>query len=251
MLLGRAAGDAVDRFGRTPVIFTGIAICSVLVVALGFAPSALALGALWFAIGLGSALMWAGINVLTVEAVPGNRAGGTSVVSAVQIRGQRGRPGDVAPALPRRSAARVPGRRDPGRDRRRLHRTRSAWHASSSDLRKHRRFLLVLLRRRRVVLLEPGRRVSGSALFLALVFFTTYLTLRARASFHILRAAYPDSKIEFKRIWGAYFAGYGFNSVIPARGGDVIRHLPDQDVGAELELSGRRPPRSASSSSST
>src|SRR5205814_10348859 len=24
-------------------------------------------------------------------------------------------------------------------------------------------------------------------------------------------------------IWGAYFAGYGFNSVIPARGGDVIR----------------------------
>jgi uncharacterized membrane protein YbhN (UPF0104 family) len=24
-------------------------------------------------------------------------------------------------------------------------------------------------------------------------------------------------------IWGAYFAGYGFNSVIPARGGDVVR----------------------------
>src|SRR6185369_6039734 len=58
---------------------------------------------------------------------------------------------------------------------------------------------------------------------LALVFFTVYLTLRARASFHILRAAYPDSKIEFRRIWGAYFAGYGFNAVIPARGGDVVR----------------------------
>jgi uncharacterized membrane protein YbhN (UPF0104 family) len=66
-------------------------------------------------------------------------------------------------------------------------------------------------------------KVSWLALFLALVFFTIYLTLRARASFHILRAAYPDEKIEFKRIWGAYFAGYGFNSVIPARGGDVIR----------------------------
>jgi uncharacterized membrane protein YbhN (UPF0104 family) len=65
--------------------------------------------------------------------------------------------------------------------------------------------------------------VQWIPLFLALVFFTIYLTLRARASFHILRAAYPDSKIEFKRIWGAYFAGYGFNAVIPARGGDVVR----------------------------
>src|SRR3954466_15269771 len=65
--------------------------------------------------------------------------------------------------------------------------------------------------------------VQWPALGLALVFFTAYLTLRARASFHILRAAYPEVKIPFKGIWGAYFAGYGFNSVIPARGGDVIR----------------------------
>src|SRR3954471_16699229 len=65
--------------------------------------------------------------------------------------------------------------------------------------------------------------VQWPALLLALVFFTVYLTLRARASLHILRAAYPDVKIPFKGVWGAYFAGYGFNSVIPARGGDVIR----------------------------
>src|ERR1700754_5246863 len=65
--------------------------------------------------------------------------------------------------------------------------------------------------------------VSWPALFLGLLFFLAYLTLRARASFHILRAAYPDSRFEFRRIWGAYFAGYGFNSVIPARSGDVIR----------------------------
>ena len=64
--------------------------------------------------------------------------------------------------------------------------------------------------------------VSWPYLFGALIFFTVYLTLRARASFHILRAAYPDSKIEFRRIWGAYFAGYGFNAVIPARGGDIV-----------------------------
>jgi uncharacterized membrane protein YbhN (UPF0104 family) len=60
-------------------------------------------------------------------------------------------------------------------------------------------------------------------LLMALVLFTTYLTLRARASFNILRAAYPDERIEFRRIWGAYFAGYGFNAVVPARGGDVVR----------------------------
>jgi uncharacterized membrane protein YbhN (UPF0104 family) len=60
-------------------------------------------------------------------------------------------------------------------------------------------------------------------LLLALLLFTCYLTLRARASFNILRAAYPTERIEFRRIWGAYFAGYGFNAVIPARGGDVVR----------------------------
>ncbi len=60
-------------------------------------------------------------------------------------------------------------------------------------------------------------------LVLALAFFTIYLTFRARASFNILRAAYPDERIQFRQIWGAYFAGYGFNSVIPARGGDVVR----------------------------
>ena len=57
----------------------------------------------------------------------------------------------------------------------------------------------------------------------ALFAFGIYLTLRARASFNILRAAYPDERIEFRYIWGAYIAAYGFNAVVPARGGDVIR----------------------------
>jgi uncharacterized membrane protein YbhN (UPF0104 family) len=60
-------------------------------------------------------------------------------------------------------------------------------------------------------------------LLLGLLFFTAYLTLRARASFNILRAAYPTEHFNFREIWGAYFAGYGFNAVIPARGGDVVR----------------------------
>ena len=60
-------------------------------------------------------------------------------------------------------------------------------------------------------------------LLISLACFTAYLTLRARASFNILRAAYPTEPIHFREIWGAYFAGYGFNAVIPARGGDVVR----------------------------
>jgi uncharacterized membrane protein YbhN (UPF0104 family) len=65
--------------------------------------------------------------------------------------------------------------------------------------------------------------IKFGALFVALVAFGIYLTFRSRAAFHILRAAYPDERFAFKRIWAAYIAAYGFNNVIPARGGDVIR----------------------------
>jgi uncharacterized membrane protein YbhN (UPF0104 family) len=60
-------------------------------------------------------------------------------------------------------------------------------------------------------------------LLLACALFTVYLTFRARASFNILRAAYPNERFPFLPVWGAYFAGYGFNAVIPARGGDIVR----------------------------
>ena len=65
--------------------------------------------------------------------------------------------------------------------------------------------------------------VRPGALLLACLLFTAYLSLRARASYNILRAAYPDESFRFLYIWGAYFAGYGFNAVVPARGGDVVR----------------------------
>jgi glycosyltransferase 2 family protein len=65
--------------------------------------------------------------------------------------------------------------------------------------------------------------VQWGALVLALLFFGVYLSLRSRASFNILRAAYPNERFRWLDIWGAYFAGYGFNAVIPARGGDVVR----------------------------
>lgn len=70
---------------------------------------------------------------------------------------------------------------------------------------------------------ESVGAVNWFALLLGMAIFMGYLSLRARASFNILRAAYPEERIEFRNIWGAYIAGYGFNSVVPARGGDVVR----------------------------
>jgi uncharacterized protein (TIRG00374 family) len=65
--------------------------------------------------------------------------------------------------------------------------------------------------------------IQWIALLVGLAAFIAYLTIRARAYFHVLRAAYPDERFEFRRIWGAYMAAYGFNQVVPARGGDVIK----------------------------
>ncbi|MEY2514440.1 MAG: hypothetical protein QOJ89_1798 [bacterium] len=66
-------------------------------------------------------------------------------------------------------------------------------------------------------------RVGWGPLVLGAVAFVVYLTLRSRAFFNTLRAAYPTERFQFRRIWGAYIASYGFNNVIPARGGDVIK----------------------------
>ena len=65
--------------------------------------------------------------------------------------------------------------------------------------------------------------VNWLSLLIALALFIGYLSLRALASFRILRAAYPDERFPFRHIWGAYLAGYGFNAVVPARGGDIVR----------------------------
>lgn len=65
--------------------------------------------------------------------------------------------------------------------------------------------------------------VHWGALAVGLLFFGLNLTLRSRAFFHSLRAAYPASVFQWRRIWGAYVAAVGFNNVVPARGGDVIK----------------------------
>jgi len=65
--------------------------------------------------------------------------------------------------------------------------------------------------------------VQWGPMVLGLLSFGIYLTLRSRAYFNVLRAAYPEAPIRFRDVWGAYVAAYGFNNVVPARGGDVIK----------------------------
>jgi uncharacterized membrane protein YbhN (UPF0104 family) len=61
------------------------------------------------------------------------------------------------------------------------------------------------------------------ALIIGLAFFAANLTLRTRAFYNALQAAYPTERFQWRRIWGAYWAAVGFNNVVPARGGDVIK----------------------------
>lgn len=71
--------------------------------------------------------------------------------------------------------------------------------------------------------LDSLTSVSLVPLLLGMTAFACYLSLRAKALHNTLRAAYPDERIPYKLIWGAYIAAYGFNNVVPARGGDVIK----------------------------
>ncbi len=65
--------------------------------------------------------------------------------------------------------------------------------------------------------------VHWPALFLGLLFFGLNLALRSRAFFNSLRAAYPAVSFQWRRIFGAYVAAVGFNNIVPARGGDIIK----------------------------
>jgi uncharacterized membrane protein YbhN (UPF0104 family) len=71
--------------------------------------------------------------------------------------------------------------------------------------------------------LESLAAIRWGPLIVGLLLFGTYLSFRSRAYFNALRAAYPDQSFQWRRVWGAYIAAYGFNNVIPARGGDVIK----------------------------
>jgi glycosyltransferase 2 family protein len=65
--------------------------------------------------------------------------------------------------------------------------------------------------------------VGWAALGLALACHLVKLLFRARAWQNIVRASYPEGRLKYRTALGAYVAGVGVNSVLPARGGDLIK----------------------------
>jgi len=63
------------------------AVCAAAVAPLGVARPAGVYAALWLLAGAGSALLWAGLNTVALEAVPANRAGAVSVFAAAKFAG--------------------------------------------------------------------------------------------------------------------------------------------------------------------
>jgi uncharacterized membrane protein YbhN (UPF0104 family) len=75
--------------------------------------------------------------------------------------------------------------------------------------------------------------VQWQFLGLAIACHVIKLLFRAAAWCTIVRAAYPHDKLKYRTALGAYVAGVGVNSIVPARGGDVVKmylvkhRLPD------------------------
>jgi uncharacterized membrane protein YbhN (UPF0104 family) len=65
--------------------------------------------------------------------------------------------------------------------------------------------------------------LSWAALLIGLVCYTGYLTLRSRALFNAVRAAYPGEEIRWRDIWGGYMSGYAVNNVFPLGGGNLVQ----------------------------
>ena len=49
------------------------------------------------------------------------------------------------------------------------------------------------------------------------------LMAASKAWRNIVKAAYPQERVSWRQMFGAYVAGTGVNAIIPARGGDVVR----------------------------
>jgi MFS family permease len=87
ILAGRLAGRLADRTGPGVSAAIGAVVCAVTLPLTGLAGTLGGTAAAWTVAGVGATLVWAGLGSLAVEAVPGNRAGATSVYSAFRFGG--------------------------------------------------------------------------------------------------------------------------------------------------------------------
>ena len=67
--------------------------------------------------------------------------------------------------------------------------------------------------------------LSWGPLLLALLCYAAYLTLRSRALYNAVQAAYPAEHVRWRDVWGAYVAGVGINQVFPLGGGSLVQYF--------------------------
>jgi uncharacterized membrane protein YbhN (UPF0104 family) len=65
--------------------------------------------------------------------------------------------------------------------------------------------------------------VKWGPLTLAVVCHLLKVVARTRAWRNIVQAAYPQTDVRWRSVYGAYVAGVGVNAIVPARGGDVLK----------------------------
>lgn len=63
--------------------------------------------------------------------------------------------------------------------------------------------------------------LSWGPLLIGLGCYALYLTLRSRALWGAVQAAYPDTRVRWRDVWGAYMVGYAVNNVSPFSGGNI------------------------------
>jgi uncharacterized membrane protein YbhN (UPF0104 family) len=73
------------------------------------------------------------------------------------------------------------------------------------------------------VFLHHLASVEWKWLAIGILFHLCKLMAVSRAWHNIVQAAYPDRRVRWRQMFGAYVAGTGVNAIIPARGGDVVR----------------------------
>lgn len=65
--------------------------------------------------------------------------------------------------------------------------------------------------------------VGWGALAIALALHFSKVVLRTFAWRNIIAAAYPQTRVPWRPVFGAYIAGVGVNSIVPGRGGDLVK----------------------------
>jgi uncharacterized membrane protein YbhN (UPF0104 family) len=73
------------------------------------------------------------------------------------------------------------------------------------------------------VFFEHLAAVEWRPLGIALLLHLLKLVLRTRGWRTILAAAYPDERVPWRGVLGAYVGGVGVNAITPARGGDIVK----------------------------